>query len=110
VLGLETRPRDLRRLQPLFDLTSKVRILGSMALLVAHGAAGGIEVFAVPFGARIFDMTAGLLMVDEVGGVVTDLEGRFLRDATVGLDSRTTLLGSATPGLHRLALDALRTV
>jgi myo-inositol-1(or 4)-monophosphatase len=108
VLGLETRPRDLRLLQPLFDRTSKVRILGSMALLVAHGAAGGIEVFAVPFEARIFDMTAGLLMVDEVGGVVTDLEGRSLRDAAVGLDSRTTLLGSAHPGLHRMALDALR--
>jgi myo-inositol-1(or 4)-monophosphatase len=108
VLGLESRARDLCRLQPLFDRASKVRILGSMALLVAHGAAGGIEVFAVPFQARIFDMTAGLLMVDEVGGVVTDLDGRSLRDAVVGLDSRTTLLGSADPGLHRLALDALR--
>jgi myo-inositol-1(or 4)-monophosphatase len=107
VLGLESRPRDLCRLQPLFDRSSKIRILGSMALLLAHGAAGGIEVFAVPFQARIFDMTAGLLMVDEVGGVVTDLEGRSLRDAAVGLDSRTTLLGSADSGRHRLALDAL---
>jgi myo-inositol-1(or 4)-monophosphatase len=107
VLGLESRPRDLCRLQPLFDRASKIRILGSMALLLAHGAAGGIEVFAVPFKARIFDMTAGLLMVDEVGGVVTDLEGRSLRDAAVGLDSRTTLLGSADTGRHRLALDAL---
>jgi myo-inositol-1(or 4)-monophosphatase len=107
VLGLESTPRDLCRLQPLFDRSSKVRILGSMALLLAHGAAGGIEVFAVPFKARIFDMTAGLLMVDEVGGVVTDLEGRSLRDAAVGLDSRTTLLGSADSGRHRLALDAL---
>jgi len=108
VLGVESRARDLRGLLPLFDRASKVRILGSIALLVAHGAAGGIEVFAVPFQARIFDMTAGLLMVEEVGGVVTDLEGRSLRNAAVGLENRTTLLGSATPGLHELALDALR--
>lgn len=108
VLGVESRPRELCRLQPLFERASKVRVLGSMALLLAHSAAGGIEVFAVPFPARIFDMTAGLLMVEEVGGVVTDLEGRALRDAAVGLDSRTTLVGSADPGLHRLALDALR--
>jgi myo-inositol-1(or 4)-monophosphatase len=107
VLGLESRPRELPRLQPLFDVSSKVRLLGSMALLLAHSAAGGVEVFAVPFQARIFDMTAGVLMVDEVGGVVTDLEGRPLRDARIGLDSRTTLLGSASPGMHRLALDAL---
>ena len=46
-------------------------------------------------------------MVGEVGGVVTDLEGRSLADAAVGLDSRTTLLASADPALHRLALDAL---
>jgi myo-inositol-1(or 4)-monophosphatase len=107
VLGLESRACDLRRMQPLLDRASKVRILGSIALLLAHGAAGGIEVFAVPFEARIFDMTAGVLMVEEVGGVVTDLEGRSLRDAAVGLDSRTTLLGSANPELHGLALDAL---
>lgn len=108
LLGLESRARDLRGVQPLLERASKVRILGSIALLLAHGASGGIEVFAVPFEARIFDMTAGVLMVDEVGGVVTDLEGRSLRDAPVGLDSRTTLLGSANPRLHGLALDALR--
>ena len=108
VLGIESRPRELCRLQPLFERASKVRVLGSMALLLAHSATGGIEVFAVPFPARIFDMTAGLLMVEEVGGVVTDLEGRALGDAAVGLDSRTTMVGSADPGLHRLALDALR--
>ncbi len=108
VLGIESAPRDLCRLQPLFDRTSKVRILGSMALSLAHTAAGGIEVFAAPIRARIFDMTAGLLMLSEVGGVVTDLEGASLDAAAVGLDSRTTLLGSADPGLHRLALDAFR--
>ena len=108
VLGLECRPRELCRLQALLERASKVRILGSMALLLAHGAAGGIEVFAVPFEARIFDMTAGMLMVHEVGGIVTDLEGRALEDAPVGLESRTTLLGSADAGLHQLALDAIR--
>jgi myo-inositol-1(or 4)-monophosphatase len=85
-----------------------MRMLGSIALSMAHTAAGGIEVFATPIRARIFDMTAGLLMVDEVGGVMTDLEGGSLRDAEVGLESRTTLLGSANPELHRFALDMLR--
>lgn len=108
VLGIESQPRELARLQPLIERSSKVRMLGSMALALAHTAAGGIEVFASPIRARIFDMTAGLLMIAEVGGVSTDLEGRALGDAIVGLDSRTTLLCSADPKLHRLALDALR--
>jgi myo-inositol-1(or 4)-monophosphatase len=108
VLGIESSPGDLCRLRPLIERASKVRVLGSMALSLAHTASGGIEVFAAPIRARIFDMTAGLLMIGEVGGVVTDLEGGDLHDAVVGLDSRATLLGSADPGLHRLALEALR--
>jgi myo-inositol-1(or 4)-monophosphatase len=108
VLGIETSPRDMCRIQPLMDRASKVRMLGAMALSLAHTASGAIEVFAAPFQARIFDMTAGLLMIGEVGGIVTDLEGRRLEDAVVGLDSRTTLLGSADAGMHRIALQALR--
>jgi len=107
VLGIESSPRDLCRLRPLIERAGKVRLLGSMALSLAHTAAGGIEVFAAPIRARIFDMTAGLLMVREVGGVVSDLEGRPLEDAEVGLESRTTLLASVDAGLHRLALDVL---
>lgn len=108
LLGIESTPGELVALQPLLARTAKVRMLGSIALSMAHTAAGGIEVFAAPIRARIFDMTAGLLMVDEVGGVMTDLEGAPLRDAKVGLESRTTLLGSANPELHRFALDMLR--
>jgi myo-inositol-1(or 4)-monophosphatase len=108
VLGIESSPRDLVKVQRLIDVASKVRLFGSMALSLAHTAAGGIEVFAVPIRARIFDLTAGLLMVGEAGGVVTDLEGGPLDEAIVGLDRRTTLLGSAHPALHRLALETLR--
>ncbi|HEY4027612.1 MAG TPA: inositol monophosphatase family protein [Candidatus Dormibacteraeota bacterium] len=108
VLGIESSPPDLGTLRPLIERAAKVRMLGSMALSLAHTAAGGIEVFAAPIRARIFDMTAGLLMVGEVGGVMTDLAGAPLQDSVVGLESRTTLLGSANPTLHRLALDALR--
>jgi len=108
VLGIESQPRHLGRLQPLVERASKIRMLGSMALALAHTSAGGIEVFASPIQARIFDMTAGLLMLEEVGGMGTDLEGRSLRDAVVGLESRTTLLCSVDSNLHRLALTALR--
>jgi myo-inositol-1(or 4)-monophosphatase len=107
VLGTESSPRDICRLDPLIQRTSKLRLLGSMALSLAHTAAGGIEVFASPIRGRIFDMTAGLLMVGEAGGVVTDLEGRPLQDVAVGLESRTTLLAAADPALHRLALQTL---
>ena len=108
VLGIESSPRELCKVQPLIECASKVRLLGSMAVSLAHTATGGIEVFAAPIRARIFDLTAGLLMVAEAGGMITDLEGRPLEEAMVGLDTRTTVLGSADPALHELALKALR--
>ena len=108
VLGVESSPRSIFALRPLIDRASKLRLLGSMALALAHTAAGGIEVLAVPIEARIFDLTAGWLMVREVGGAVSDLEGRSLEGVTVGLERRTTLLASADAGLHGQALDVLR--
>ena len=52
-------------------------------------------------------MTASALMVSEVGGVVTDMEGRSLAPLRAGLESRTTLLCSADPRLHALATNLL---
>jgi myo-inositol-1(or 4)-monophosphatase len=107
LLGLECAPRGLERAQPLLRRAGKLRLLGCMALGLVHTAAGGLEVFCAPFRARIFDMTAGLLMVGEVGGVVTDMEGRPLDGVTVGLEERTTVLAAADPALHRMAIEAL---
>jgi myo-inositol-1(or 4)-monophosphatase len=107
VLGVESSPRDLGQLEPLVARASKVRLLGSMALSLAHTAAGGLEVFASPVHARIFDMTAGLLMISEVGGAVTDLQGRPLAAHPVGLEHRTTLLCASDPARHQMAREAL---
>ena len=108
VLGLECRPRDIDGARPLIERVGRVRILGCMALALAHTASGGIEVFCSPMRARLFDMTAGMLMLAELGGVLTDMEGQPLEERPAGLDSRSTLLGSAHPALHDLALQTLR--
>jgi myo-inositol-1(or 4)-monophosphatase len=107
ILGLESSPRSLARAQPLIERAGKVRILGSMALSIAYAAAGGLDVHFSPIRARLFDTTASLLMVRESGGVATDMDGNPLDDAPIDLQSRSTLLISADPRLHRLALDLL---
>jgi myo-inositol-1(or 4)-monophosphatase len=109
VLGLESSPRSLARAQGLVARSSKVRILGSMALSIAHAAAGGFDVFCSAINARVFDMSASLLIASEAGATATDLEGRPLARISVEFESRTTLLVAADPASHRLALEALRT-
>lgn len=108
MLGMESSPRSVLAARPLVERVSKLRVLGSAAVAMAHTAAGGIDVHCTPVPHRLFDMAAGLLMVEEVGGVATDLEGRPVGGLPADLETRSTLLCSAHADMHRLALEALR--
>jgi myo-inositol-1(or 4)-monophosphatase len=107
LLGLESSPRSLKAAESLVARSSKVRILGSMALSIAHTAAGGFDAFCAPVPMRVFDMAAGLLIIAEAGGVATDVKGRSLGDVECTLASRTTLLCAPDREAHALALQAL---
>jgi fructose-1,6-bisphosphatase/inositol monophosphatase family enzyme len=87
--------------------SSKVRVLGSMALSIAHTASGGFDVFCAPMPVRVFDMAASLLLLAEAGGVATDLEGNRIGPLQASLDSRTTLLCAPSEDLHAEALALL---
>lgn len=108
ILGLESTPRAISAAQPLVERANKIRILGSMALSIAHTAAGEFDVFGAPMPVRVFDMAASLLLLAEAGGVATDLEGNSIGALPASLDRRTTLLCATTPELHAEALAALR--
>lgn len=107
VLGLESSTRSLAAAHRLVERSSKIRILGSMALSMAHTAAGGLDAFCAPVPMRLFDMTAGLLILAESGGVATDVQGRSLESLECTLSTRTTLLCAPDPKSHALALRAL---
>ena len=108
LLGLESTPRALTEARALVGRSSKIRILGSMALSLAHTASGGFDAFCAPIPVRMFDTAASLLMVAEAGGVATDLEGRPVAGLACSLDTRSTLLCAPSPELHAAALEALR--
>jgi len=105
LLGLESSTRSMKAAAPLMEHANKVRILGSMALSMAHTAAGGLDVFCAPVPMRVFDMTAGLLLVSEAGGVATDLKGHSLDGLECTLKTRTTLLCAPDRERHTLALQ-----
>jgi myo-inositol-1(or 4)-monophosphatase len=108
VLGVEGSPRWLEPIWPLLRTASKLREMGSIAISLACAATGAFDVFCSAKPGRAFDMTAGMLMVQEAGGVITDVEGRSLETKTAGLDEKGTLLAAATPAAHALALEHLR--
>lgn len=108
VVALESSPGSLLAALPLLKRAQKLRILGSMALSIAHTATGSFDVFCSPLRARVFDMTASLLLLLEAGGVATDMEGASLEGLEVAFSVRTTLLAALDPAAHALALELLR--
>jgi myo-inositol-1(or 4)-monophosphatase len=107
LLGLESTPRPLKLAQPLVERARKIRILGSMAISIALTSAGGFDVFCAPIPVRVFDMAASLLLLEESGGVATNLEGEPIDSLTCDLKTRSTLLCAPTRALHLRALEIL---
>jgi len=107
LVGLESSPRSLSAARGLVERASKIRILGSMALSIAHTAGGAFDAFCAPVPMRVFDMAASLLVLEEAGGVASDLEGRPLARLPCNLASRSSLVCAPSRELHAAALEAL---
>jgi myo-inositol-1(or 4)-monophosphatase len=98
---------DLPRLMPLLTQAKRTRCFGSTALDLAYVASGAISLFATATASRAFDYAAGMLIVEEADGVITDLEGRPIGHVVAGLDRTVPLLASAHQRLHAAALELL---
>jgi myo-inositol-1(or 4)-monophosphatase len=109
ILAYETSTpaRDVPRIMPLISQAKRARCFGSTALDLAYLASGAISVFATAMASRTFDYAAGMLIVQEAGGVVTDLSGNTLDKVAAGIDRTVPLLASANVKLHALAVDLL---
>jgi myo-inositol-1(or 4)-monophosphatase len=107
ILGLESSPRAITVARALVERSSKIRILGSMAISIALTASGGFDMFCAPMPVRVFDMAASLLLLAETGGIATDMQGNRIGPLRASLDRRTTLLCAPTRELHAEALKIL---
>jgi len=85
----------------------RTRCFGSTALDLAYLATGAISLFATATASRAFDYAAGMLIVEEADGVITDLEGKQIDHIVAGLDRTVPLLASAHERLHVTALELL---
>jgi myo-inositol-1(or 4)-monophosphatase len=65
----------MKELRSVIEVTPGIRRFGSAALDLAWVAAGRYDAFW-EHGLKPWDLAAGMLMVREAGGVVTDLDGR----------------------------------
>jgi len=97
---LEELERYLDQFRRVLPATSGVRRAGSAALDLADVAAGRLDGFWELMLAP-WDIAAGMLLVREAGGVVTDLAGA---DAKLG----HTAVVAGNPAMHRWLLEQVR--
>ncbi len=93
---------------PILARAEKTRQMGSAALNMCHTATGGITLQVTPAPVRAFDLAGPLLILRECGGIATTFAGEPLDDISSRLDSRTTLLASASRPAHRRALELMQ--
>ena len=98
---------DLPRLLPLLGEAKRTRCFGSTALDLSYLASGAISVFATATASRAFDYAAGMLILEEADGVITDLEGTSLDHIVAGLGRTVPLLASKNDATHVMALNLL---
>ena len=99
--------KDIPRIFPLLSASRKTRCLGATALDIAYLAHGAISIFANPSPSRSFDFAGGWLLVQEAGGVFTDMDGNLIHKVEIGLKKSTPLLVSGNERLHKKALKLL---
>lgn len=73
-LDLDRRRANLDLVARLMDKSRGVRVLGSAATNLAYVAAGVIDAYWAHDN-QIWDVAAGVLLVEEAGGTVTDMDG-----------------------------------
>jgi len=98
---------DLPRLMPILRQAKRTRCFGSTALDLSYLASGAISVFATATASRAFDYAAGMLIVEEADGVITDLSGVALDEIAAGLERTVPLLACANERLHAQVLNLL---
>jgi myo-inositol-1(or 4)-monophosphatase len=99
--------RDIPPIMPILNTAKRVRCLGSTALDLAYLASAAISVFVTAMPSRTFDFAAGMLIVQEAGGIMTDFTGNTLDHVIAGLDRTVPLLASANKNLHTTVLKIL---
>ena len=98
---------DIPKLMPLIRQAKRTRCFGSVALDLSYLASGALSLLVIANPARAFDFAAGMLILEEADGVITDINGMTVDSIVAGLERTVPLLASANERLHARALEIL---
>ena len=94
--------KTLQMLKKLWPRLSSVRMMGSSALGISYAASGRLDIY-VHYSLQPYDQAAGLLLIEEAGGVATDRNGY-----RASLHSDGVI--AASPSLHQDFINSRKRV
>ena len=102
-------PETLRKSVQFISTSEKVRSLGSIALDLCYTASGIFDA-VVDFRDRIrlLDISAGKLILEEAGGIITDLRGKSIDPHAVGENNRLSFIAAGNKTVHGKMLALCR--
>ena len=98
---------DIPKLMPIIRQARRTRCFGSVALDLSYVASGALSLLVIANPARAFDYAAGMLILEEADGVITDIGGMTVDSVSAGLDRTVPLVASANERLHARVLELL---
>ncbi|OFX17335.1 MAG: hypothetical protein A2Z18_10110 [Armatimonadetes bacterium RBG_16_58_9] len=93
------RAKFLRYIEELSHDTSYFRRFGSAALVMSYLASGRVHAY-IQGGLNPWDVAAGIVLIEEAGGTVTDFAGN-----PIDLQNADIEIATANPKLHSFLLD-----
>jgi myo-inositol-1(or 4)-monophosphatase len=98
-----------KRYSRLFDANSRLRCVGSLALELCFTAENIFDcILDLRKGrCRIIDTLAGIMILEEAGGVVSDDKGNPIDHIPLNVDRAFNLVGARNEKIHKKIIDAL---
>lgn len=100
--------KDIDKILPVLKSARKIRCLGAIALDLAIMANGAIDLLLVATPSRSFDFAAGMLILKEAGGIITDMDGGDINWINAGLERTVPLIAATNNSLLTKAIEIIR--
>ncbi|UCH89916.1 MAG: hypothetical protein JSV49_04535 [Thermoplasmata archaeon] len=93
----------------LLNTDSKIRCIGSLALDLCYTAEGIFDcVLDLRRGrCRVLDTAAGIIILEEAGGIVTDEAGSTLSNRPITVTAKYNMVGTRNKKIHKKIIDGL---
>jgi myo-inositol-1(or 4)-monophosphatase len=106
-IGAYIRGAKMNRISKLSNIVRRIRLLGSVAIELCYVGDGTYEAFLdIRGNIRIIDIAAAKLIIEESGGIITDEDGKKLKNK-LNVKERTSIIAACNLKIHNDVIEVI---